>query len=449
MGGLPHHGVMKDDYLMIKGCCVGPKKRIVTRGQTLLNQTSRVALEEIKLKGHCGDFKEAMEARLHRIEELVGKSEQPSPVGLIQQISALQETVENLKMRVKEELQQFVEKGLVSVLDEISCLTDADFKLEALRAVRQGCRMRRWCLSRVCISLGMLSCGGRSRLSDDANANRERIETSEVLKKELNDQFHPCNTSWIARESLRNLKHTGTRNSGEDNAKFGKKFKNKEKTKKVVTETFEPRAVERPRADCFICGNLELQARDSLERDKLNAIVAEWTDNEWKTELARVGAVQLGTLENRPKLPATAMETVHNRLASNFSQLPCRWAVINLNRLITYPAHGACFSPHSQPPSLGRCRQLPTLPTVCARCQARQCTCLHAESYCTLGTLCTNRLPVSESHPHPCAPCALLVKRLRTRAHARAYLLTLTTNARPVRPPLCSLPHPSLDYSST
>ncbi|KAL0387179.1 UNVERIFIED_CONTAM: 60S ribosomal protein L3-1 [Sesamum radiatum] len=98
---------MKDDYLMIKGCCVGPKKRIVTCGQTLLNQTSRVALEEIKLKGHCGDFK----------------------------ISALQETVENLKMRVKEELQQFVEKGLVSVSDEISCLTDADFKLEALRAV--------------------------------------------------------------------------------------------------------------------------------------------------------------------------------------------------------------------------------------------------------------------------------------------------------------------------
>lgn len=38
---------MKDDYLMIKGCCVGPKKRVV---QSLSNQTSRVALEEIKLK---------------------------------------------------------------------------------------------------------------------------------------------------------------------------------------------------------------------------------------------------------------------------------------------------------------------------------------------------------------------------------------------------------------
>nr|GMC95556.1 60S ribosomal protein L3 [Ipomoea batatas] len=37
MGGFPHYGV-------------GPKKRVVTLRQTLLNQTSRVALEEIKLK---------------------------------------------------------------------------------------------------------------------------------------------------------------------------------------------------------------------------------------------------------------------------------------------------------------------------------------------------------------------------------------------------------------
>lgn len=50
MGGFPHYGVVKDDYLLIKGCCVGPKKRVVTLRQTLLNQTSRVALEDIKLK---------------------------------------------------------------------------------------------------------------------------------------------------------------------------------------------------------------------------------------------------------------------------------------------------------------------------------------------------------------------------------------------------------------
>ncbi|KAL0387173.1 UNVERIFIED_CONTAM: 60S ribosomal protein L3-2 [Sesamum radiatum] len=36
MGGFPHYGVVKDDYLMIKGCCVGPKKRVVTLRQTRL-----------------------------------------------------------------------------------------------------------------------------------------------------------------------------------------------------------------------------------------------------------------------------------------------------------------------------------------------------------------------------------------------------------------------------
>ena len=50
MGGFPHYGVVKDDYLMIKGGVVGPKKRVVTLRQSLLKQTSRVALEDIKLK---------------------------------------------------------------------------------------------------------------------------------------------------------------------------------------------------------------------------------------------------------------------------------------------------------------------------------------------------------------------------------------------------------------
>ncbi|KAL0423696.1 UNVERIFIED_CONTAM: hypothetical protein Sradi_0904400 [Sesamum radiatum] len=39
----------------------------------------------------------------------------------------------------------------------------------------------------------------RTRLSDDASANRDKIETWDVLKKELKDQFLPCNTSWLAR----------------------------------------------------------------------------------------------------------------------------------------------------------------------------------------------------------------------------------------------------------
>lgn len=50
----------------------------------------------------------------------------------------------------------------------------------------------------------------RTRTEDDASAGRPRIEVWEILKKELKDQFLPQNTAWIARESLKKLKHTGT-----------------------------------------------------------------------------------------------------------------------------------------------------------------------------------------------------------------------------------------------
>jgi len=50
LGGFPHYGVVKDDFLLIKGCCVGPKKRIVILRKPLQEQTSRNALEKISLK---------------------------------------------------------------------------------------------------------------------------------------------------------------------------------------------------------------------------------------------------------------------------------------------------------------------------------------------------------------------------------------------------------------
>lgn len=30
MGGFPHYGEVNHDFIMIKGCCVGPKKRVIT-----------------------------------------------------------------------------------------------------------------------------------------------------------------------------------------------------------------------------------------------------------------------------------------------------------------------------------------------------------------------------------------------------------------------------------
>jgi len=50
MGGFPHYGVVKNDYVMLKGATVGVKKRPITLRKTLVPQTSRQALEKIKLK---------------------------------------------------------------------------------------------------------------------------------------------------------------------------------------------------------------------------------------------------------------------------------------------------------------------------------------------------------------------------------------------------------------
>ncbi|KAK7588268.1 hypothetical protein V9T40_005513 [Parthenolecanium corni] len=50
MGGFPHYGEVKNDFVMIKGCCVGTKKRVITLRKSLLVHTKRSALEKINLK---------------------------------------------------------------------------------------------------------------------------------------------------------------------------------------------------------------------------------------------------------------------------------------------------------------------------------------------------------------------------------------------------------------
>ena len=50
MGGFAHYGIVNEDFLMIKGCVVGTKKRVITLRRSLHKQTSRNALEDIKLK---------------------------------------------------------------------------------------------------------------------------------------------------------------------------------------------------------------------------------------------------------------------------------------------------------------------------------------------------------------------------------------------------------------
>ncbi|KAK1862664.1 hypothetical protein I4F81_005232 [Pyropia yezoensis] len=50
MGGFPHYGLVREDFVMVKGGVQGPKKRVLTLRKTLFNQTSRAAQEVINLK---------------------------------------------------------------------------------------------------------------------------------------------------------------------------------------------------------------------------------------------------------------------------------------------------------------------------------------------------------------------------------------------------------------
>merc|ERR1711988_959318 len=43
MGGFPHYGEVKQDFLMIKGCCIGPKKRALTLRKSLLTHQEKAA----------------------------------------------------------------------------------------------------------------------------------------------------------------------------------------------------------------------------------------------------------------------------------------------------------------------------------------------------------------------------------------------------------------------
>ncbi|KAK4405071.1 hypothetical protein Sango_0513600 [Sesamum angolense] len=230
---------------------------------------------------------------------------------------------------------------------------------------RQGCRMRKRCLSRSMYLTGDAKLLWCSHLSDVANANRERIEMWEVLKKELKDQFIPCNTSWIARESLRNLKHT-------------------EKVREFVKEF----------------NSLMLDVRDMLEEDKLT----------------------LWQVANDPEQRNDDFKARKSSIRSSRRRKKLR----------------KC--PRSQPPTLGRYRQSPVLPTVCARCQARVYTCLPAcRVLLHIGHVLyqpSTSLPTSVYIHAPRAPCLSKISaHRRLLAHSPVCLSMVTTDARPSHPP--------------
>jgi large subunit ribosomal protein L3e len=50
MGGFPHYGLVRHDFVMIKGCCPGTKKRLITLRKSLQTNFKRSAQEVVQLK---------------------------------------------------------------------------------------------------------------------------------------------------------------------------------------------------------------------------------------------------------------------------------------------------------------------------------------------------------------------------------------------------------------
>jgi len=50
LGGFPHYGTVSEDFLMLKGSIMGPRRRVIVLRKTLRPQISRSALEQITLK---------------------------------------------------------------------------------------------------------------------------------------------------------------------------------------------------------------------------------------------------------------------------------------------------------------------------------------------------------------------------------------------------------------
>ncbi len=49
-GGFPHYGIIRQDFVMLKGCIMGTTKRPITLRKSLIKQVKRVAFEKIGLK---------------------------------------------------------------------------------------------------------------------------------------------------------------------------------------------------------------------------------------------------------------------------------------------------------------------------------------------------------------------------------------------------------------
>ncbi|KAL0346356.1 UNVERIFIED_CONTAM: hypothetical protein Scaly_1651600 [Sesamum calycinum] len=200
-----------------------------------------------------------LESQVQRMMELLGQAPESPPMALFLLVDTLHSRVEMLQKAVGE-WPEMLDKWVTSVVEEASILTDAvEVNVDGIqtevnlltrvmgrdddRALMSkvnvpdskpfgGARSAKelenflWDMEtyfqavripeakKVPITsmylIGDAKLWWRTCLSNNASANRDKIETWDVLKKELKGQFWPCNTSWLARESLQKLKHSGT-----------------------------------------------------------------------------------------------------------------------------------------------------------------------------------------------------------------------------------------------
>ncbi|KAL6332342.1 hypothetical protein AAG906_004908 [Vitis piasezkii] len=201
---------------------------------------------------------------------------------------------------------KFFEEIFIGLKTEIQSLMD-DFKI-LKKAMFQECSSSPEASPKVRVPKPKGCNGNRNmkdlenflwdmEMEDDAKFGRPQITTWETLKKELKYQFLPTNTAWVAKESLKRLRHTGSvRDYVKEFSSLMLDIKNMQgvydlPATMVVAYCLvdykmggtistmrnqiqkEARKTKYTRmAGCFICNGLH-RARDCSKREKLLALV--------------------------------------------------------------------------------------------------------------------------------------------------------------------------------
>ena len=71
-GGFPRYGLVNQDFMMLRGAIVGPRKRPITLRKSLITQTKRFAFEKIK-----SDIQIILDANIQHISVSSGSTPRP------------------------------------------------------------------------------------------------------------------------------------------------------------------------------------------------------------------------------------------------------------------------------------------------------------------------------------------------------------------------------------